>query len=395
MVYAGDPINGRRHTTGYDRWLLMSVGWQQWDEDTADEVLGATGIWLIPRTPTVLAEPRCRIVTTSISRDTRAGVGLAAECQEVLEWAQARIEELTGLAEAKDHFAMWRTALQTGRHRVEHGGAVTSCRENHMVFLGAPGTAKKTFARIIAEVLFGIGTLTRPQITETTAHDIVADDPSRSATRMKTVCDDARGGVLFIDEAHQLAPHTENPSFDGEVIAALQACVADYRGELVVILAGHPTPMQVFLTTHAGLAGRFPHTVAFTSYTPDDIVTLGRRLAGKENLVVEDTAWELLRTEAARLRSIPYGHGTLLDAAGNAHYAHDVIHTSQRARIRRLHKLAPHRRDLEHLLRTNPCVIHVSTTDMKRALTATDPPTTPISRRPTRASAGVLTSPAK
>ncbi|ORA65368.1 hypothetical protein BST25_23330, partial [Mycobacterium heidelbergense] len=102
----------------------------------------------------------------------------------------------------------------------------------------------------------------RPEVTEITAHDIVAGDPSHSAARMKTVCDDARGGVLFLDEAHQLAPHTESLSWGGEVIAALQTHVADYPGELVVILAGHPTPMQNFLTTHAGLAGRFPHTVA-------------------------------------------------------------------------------------------------------------------------------------
>ncbi|ORA75199.1 hypothetical protein BST25_06865 [Mycobacterium heidelbergense] len=293
----------------------------------------------------------------------------------MLEWAQARVDELIGLAEAKERFAMWRTALQNNHHRLEHGGAVTSCRENHMVFLGAPGTAKKTFARVITEVLFGIGTLTRPEVTEITAHDIVADDPSRSAARMKTVCDDARGGVLFLDEAHRLAPNTESPSFGGDVIAALQTYVADYPGELVVILAGHPTPMQNFLTTHAGLAGRFPHTVTFASPTPNDIVALGHRLASKENLTIEDTAWELLRTEAARLQSIPHGHGTLLDVAGNAHYTHDVIHTCQRTRLRRLHKLAPHRRDLEHLLHTNPGVLHVNTTDMQRALTATHPPT--------------------
>ncbi|MCV7049011.1 hypothetical protein H7H82_00035 [Mycobacterium heidelbergense] len=115
--------------------------------------------------------------------------------------------------------------------------------------------------------------------------------------------------------------------------------------------------------------------MAFTSPTPDDIVALGHRLAGKENLHVEDTAWELLRAEAARLRSIPYGHGTLLDVAGNAHYACDVILTCRRARLRRLHRLAPHRRDLEHLVRTNPGVLHVNTTDMQRALTATHPPT--------------------
>ncbi|OIN82472.1 hypothetical protein BST29_22805 [Mycobacterium malmoense] len=310
-------------------------------------------------------------------RDARGDPARAAECQEVLDWAQARIDELIGLTEAKEHFTMWRTALQTSHHRLEHSGAVTSCRENHMVFLGAPGTAKTTFARVISEVLFGLGTLTRPKVTEITPHDITRDDPSRSAARIKNACDNARGGVLFIDEAHQLPPNTENHTRGEDAITTLQTYVAHYRGELVVILAGHPTPMQNFLTAHAGLAGRFPLTMTFTSYTPEEIVTIGRRLASKENLIVENTVWELLRTEATQLQSIPYGNGTLLDVAGNARYVGEVVAVCRRARTRRLRRLAPSLRDLEQLVCTDPCVLNVSAADMGRAIAAARPAVAP------------------
>ncbi|BBZ50526.1 hypothetical protein MHEI_22430 [Mycobacterium heidelbergense] len=305
-------------------------------------------------------------------RDAYAGTALAAERREVLDWAQARIGELIGLQSAKDRFAVW-----LGQHDApHHRGVVASCSEHHMVFLGAPGTAKTTFARVVAEVLFGLGTITRPDLTKVSAHDIVAGSPSHSAARMKNVCGRARGGVLFLDEAYRLAPDTEDHCGGVEAIYTLLTCMAAYRDELVVILAGHARPMQDFLAVHAGLGVQFPFTATFTSYTPEDIVAIGRHLAGREQLLVEDAAWELLHAEAARLRSIPHGHGTLLDVAGNAHYAHDVIHTCQRARLRRLHKLAPHRRDLEHLLHTNPGVLHANTTDMQRALTATHPPVT-------------------
>ncbi|BBZ52172.1 hypothetical protein MHEI_38890 [Mycobacterium heidelbergense] len=304
-------------------------------------------------------------------RDAYAGTALAAERREVLEWAQARIGELIGLQSAKERFAVW-----LGQHDAQHQGVVTSCSEHHMVFLGAPGTAKTTFARVVAEVLFGLGVIARPDLTKVSAHDIAAGSPSHSAARMKNVCGRARGGVLFLDEAHRLAPDTEDHCGGVEAIYTLLTCMAAYRDELVVILAGHAHPMRDFLAVHAGLGVQFPFTATFTSYTPEDIVAIGRHLAGRAQLVVQDAAWDLLRTEATRLRSIPYGHGTLLDVAGNAHYAHDVIHTCQRARLRRLHKLAPHRRDLEHLLHTNPGVLHVNTTDMQRALTATHPAVT-------------------
>ncbi|QZA16201.1 AAA family ATPase [Mycobacterium malmoense] len=303
-------------------------------------------------------------------RDACAGAALTAERQEVLDWAQARIDELIGLTEAKEHFRVWRTALESD------GGAMISCAENHMVFLGAPGTAKKTFARIISEVLFGLGTLTRPHVTEVTAHDLIVEgDLLRSAAKMKDICGQARGGVLFLDEAHRLAPNTDNGPWGIEAIYALLTCMAAYRDDLVVILAGHPRPMQDFLTTHAGLAARFPTTITFASYTPDEIIALGRRIAGREQLVVHDTAWELLRVEAARLRSIPYDSATLRDVAGNARYAREVIEACQRVRARRLHRRAPHRRDLGQLLCTDPSVLHVNTTDMERAITASRPAT--------------------
>ncbi|UNB93293.1 AAA family ATPase [Mycobacterium malmoense] len=203
-------------------------------------------------------------------RDGCAGAAVARERQEVLDWAQACIDELVGLVDAKERFRLWRNAFEVSRRGVEHGGAVTSCAENQMVFLGAPGTAKRTFARVIGEVLFGWGTIARPGITEVSANDIIMGDLSRSAARrMKDVCDEARGGVLFFDEAYRLDPDTEDHSSCGvEAINTLQACMAAYRDELVVIVAGYARPMQEFLAAHVGLAGRFPVTVSFASYTP-------------------------------------------------------------------------------------------------------------------------------
>ncbi|BBZ52171.1 hypothetical protein BST25_20300 [Mycobacterium heidelbergense] len=162
----------------------MSVGWRAWDEgDAADEVLGATGVWLIPRAPTMLEESRCRVVTTDTGRDAQAGAVLSREHQEVLEWAQARVDELIGVVEAKERFAQWRSTLQTS----QHSGAVPTCGDNHMVFLGAPGTAKRTFARVVGEVLFGLGTIARPDVTEVSAEDVVVGGLSRSAVAMKSV----------------------------------------------------------------------------------------------------------------------------------------------------------------------------------------------------------------
>jgi type VII secretion ATPase EccA len=368
-------------------WCLRELG----EYDAANDAFRSATIdgQVVQQARTALDEPGYRIVTTDAdtiatrtskwdpgtetSRDARAAAALATERQEVLHRAQARIDELIGLEDAKEQIAVWRTEIQIDQLLAEQGDAVTSSNENHMVFLGPPGTAKTTFARAVGDVLFGLGKIERPDVKEVTEEDIVVGYVSQTAARMKDVCEEARGGVLFIDEAYRLVPKTEGHSFGVDAINTLLKYMEDYRDELVVIVAGYPAEMRDFLKANPGLAGRFHFTLTFASYTPDQVVAIARHLAGKERLVVDDAAWNLLREEANQLRSIPYESGTMLDVAGNGRYARKVTVACRRERARRLHRLAPTPQELEQLVRTDPSVLKVGVEDMRRALTESRP----------------------
>jgi SpoVK/Ycf46/Vps4 family AAA+-type ATPase len=247
---------------------------------------------------------------------------------------------------------VWRNEIQIGQLLAEQGDAVTSSNENHIIFLGPPGAVKTTFARAVGDVLFGLAKIERPGVKEVTEEDIIVGDVSQAAARMKEVCEDARGGVLFIDEAYRRVPKTEGHSFGVDAINTLLKYTEDYRDELVVIVAGYPAEMRDFPKADAGLAGRFHFTLTFASYTPDEVVAIGRHLAGKERLNVDDAAWDLLRDEATQLRSIPYESGTMLDVAGNGRYARKVTVARRRERARRIHRPAPSPQDLEQLVRS-------------------------------------------
>ena len=93
----------------------------------------------------------------------------------------------------------------------------------------------------------------------------------------------------------------------------------------------------------------------------------------RQRLVVDDAAWELLRTESTQLRSIPNDSGTLLDVAGNGRYARKVTVACRRERARRLHRLAPNPQELDQLVRTDPSMLKVSVEDMHRALAESRP----------------------
>jgi hypothetical protein len=111
--------------------------------------------------------------------------------------------------------------------------------------------------------------------------------------------------------------------------------------QLVFIVAGHPTEMRRFLSANPGLASRVHFTLTFQSYTPTEIVSIGRHIAHKDKIAIAEDRWPLLAAEAARLRSLPTDSGTALDVAGNRRYGRKVVITCKRGRARRLHTVTP------------------------------------------------------
>lgn len=372
-------------------WCLRALG----ENSAADDAFRSATLdgQLLPQAREALDHPEYRLPTTDAetiatrtdrwdpatetSRDERAAADLAEQRREILAAAQASIDELIGLDNVKEQVAVWRTEIQIEQLLAAQGEAVGSSDGAHMVFEGPPGTAKTTIARVVAEVLFGLGKLERPEVKEVSEADIVVGYVSQTAARMREVCEEALGGVLFIDEAYTLVPQTEGHSFGKEAIDTLLKFMEDHRGKFVVIVAGYVQPMRRFLRANEGFASRFGFTLSFSSYSPDEVVQIAQSIAGKERLSVEPDAWEALRHEATQLRAIPSssGDGTMLDVAGNGRYARKVVGACKSERARRLYRAAPLPQDLEQLVQADPSALKVNIDDMQRALTQARPAT--------------------
>ena len=108
---------------------------------------------------------------------------------------ERRIDELIGMQNIKEQVAVWRTEKQIEQLLADQGEAVSASDGDHMIFEGPPGTAKTTIARIVAEVLFGLGKLETPEVKEVSEADIVVGYISQTAARMREVCEQALGGV--------------------------------------------------------------------------------------------------------------------------------------------------------------------------------------------------------
>lgn len=175
----------------------------------------------------------------------------------------------------------------------------------HMIFSGNPGTGKTTVARLIGEIYHDEGILSKGQFIEVSRADLVGKYVGHTAQMVKKAVEDAKGGVLFIDEAYSLSNSEDD--FGREAIDTLVKEMEDNRGDLVVIAAGYPALMQDFMYSNPGLRSRFPITVEFPDYSAEELLQIFKTFCSENSFSVSpEVIYKvkmIFRSEIARKKS--------------------------------------------------------------------------------------------
>jgi len=90
----------------------------------------------------------------------------------------------------------------------------------HMAFTGRPGTGKTSVAAKIGLVLRNLGYLTKGHVSNVTREDLVGQYVGHTAPKTREQLQKARGGILFIDEAHHLYKPDNERDYGSEARAA-------------------------------------------------------------------------------------------------------------------------------------------------------------------------------
>jgi hypothetical protein len=222
----------------------------------------------------------------------------------------AELDALVGLAAVKAEVRLVANLLQIQRLRRARNLPVVE-GSRHVVFTGNPGTGKTTVARLLADLYWELEVLDRGQLVETDRAGLVAGYVGQTAIKVTEVFKSALGGLLLIDEAYALAQGGES-DFGREAIATLVKLIEDHRDDIVVIAAGYPEEMEVFVDSNPGLRSRFPKTIHFADYTDTELVLIFERLCATSKYQCDDGARARLREFfVAQPRGRGFGNGRL------------------------------------------------------------------------------------
>ena len=98
----------------------------------------------------------------------------------------------------------------------------------------------------------------------------------------------------------------------------------DRRDDLVLIVAGYPDPMAIFIAQNPGLASRFRTTIEFADYTDEELVSILKEMAEQPTTTSTTPAWQTLYAILAMTPRGPmFGNGrfarNMLEAAIGKH----------------------------------------------------------------------------
>lgn len=228
--------------------------------------------------------------------------------------AEKELEGMIGLRKVKDDMKDARLMSMFKKKRADMCLQKNKENVNHMLFLGNPGTGKTTVAKLVGQIYHNMGLLSKGHTVETNRAKLVGEYIGMTENITLEVIEQARGGVLFIDEAYTLISNKESDSkdFGKEVVNALLTVLSEPDPDMIIIMAGYEDKMNNMLSTNPGLKDRFPLNFTFENYNEDELMEIACNLLEKDNYKLTDAAryrLHLLMEKAVANRDEHFGNG--------------------------------------------------------------------------------------
>lgn len=167
----------------------------------------------------------------------------------------------------------------------------------HTCIEGNPGYGKTTLGQIIGEIYCSLGILSTSKFHVVKRSDLIAGYLGQTAIKTQKVLDEAKGGVLFIDEAYSLGNNNGkdgHDSFSKECIDTLNRFLTEQKNDFVCIIAGYKDSLnKCFFSMNHGLERRFPWRYSIDDYDANDLLNIFKLQVVCAEYLLEENAIDI------------------------------------------------------------------------------------------------------
>ncbi|XP_031287625.1 ribulose bisphosphate carboxylase/oxygenase activase, chloroplastic-like [Pistacia vera] len=194
--------------------------------------------------------------------------------KERMDALEKELSNIVGLDELKKQLRKWAKGIVLYERRKAVGLKIgTAGRLPHMAFLGNPGTGKTMVARILGRLLHSVGILQTDNVKEVQRTDLVGRYIGHTGFQTRKKIEEAKGGILFVDEAYRLMPEERSGrDFGLEALEEIMSCMDD--GKVLVIFAGYNEAMQRVISSNEGFSRRVTNIFNFNDLSCEELANV-------------------------------------------------------------------------------------------------------------------------
>lgn len=272
----------------------------------------------------ITAHDQALAMANNTGTQTRTSADDTTTEDKTLEQLLEELHTLIGLENVKKSIQENITYLNFSKLRKEKGFHDSSSMSLHGVFTGNPGTGKTTIVKMLGKIYKKMGLLSKGHVIEADRAGLIGEFIGQTAPKTKKMIDQARGGILFIDEAYSLARgDDDSKDFGKEAIEVLLKEMSDGQGDLAIICAGYPKQMEIFIESNPGLKSRFSNYFHFDDYLPEELFAIAQLSAKNKEVTFSPEAENLLKEELINV------YRRRDESFGNARYVNAVVDESK------------------------------------------------------------------
>ncbi|MCQ4874981.1 MULTISPECIES: AAA family ATPase [Odoribacteraceae] len=220
--------------------------------------------------------------------------------------------EMIGSNELKNSLISYINYVYFIRERQKHGYADV-VPPLHMLFTGNRGTGKTTVARMLGEIFESAGILETSNVIVRSRGEIVGDGSIPPQQIAMYIFEQARGGILFLEDAHTLFQDNVGAAALGVIFSQLSPTD---NGDTIVILSGDPDEMEKALASNPKVKTLFPYHFHFADYTPDELMEIAVQKIAEKNYTLHPKAKEAfnaLVTQVCEERDKYFGNALFVE----------------------------------------------------------------------------------